>query len=401
VKGPRRTGVRVGLVGSAFMGRAHSFAWANVASVFGEVSRPELVAVCSRDRGRAAELAGRYGWGESEEDWRRLVERADIDLIDVCTPGALHKEISVAALQAGKHVLCEKPLANGLTEAVAMVAAAQEAWEAVGAQAVVGFNVRRFPAIRLAKDVLSGAGTLRHVRASYLQDWLVDPEFPMTWRLDRSQAGSGALGDLASHLIDLAQYITGQQIFEVSSLMQTFVAQRHVAAASSGLSATSGADLGHVTVDDAVAFVSRFADGPVGAFEATRFATGHRNSLRIEVNADDATVGFDIERPNELVVYRPDGGLEGFRCVNVTEGAHAYMQAWWPPGHVLGWDHSFIHQARDLLIGIVEGEKVRPDFADGLQVQRVLDAVERSARAKQWQTVQESEPSYGNHVLND
>ncbi|MFI9168639.1 Gfo/Idh/MocA family protein [Streptomyces lincolnensis] len=375
--------LRVGMVGYAFMGAAHSQGWRTAGRVFDLPRRPVLSAICGRDAAAVRAAADRHGWAAAETDWRALIARDDVDLVDICTPGDSHAEIALAALAAGKHVLCEKPLANTVEEAEAMTAAAEEAYGR-GQLAMVGFNYRRVPATALARSMVAEGrlGTLRHVRVTYLQDWLVDPQFPLTWRLRKELAGSGALGDLGAHVVDLAQYLAGEQLAGVSALTETFVRQRPLpVGASSGLSTVESAGTGQVTVDDAAVFTGRFASGALASFEATRFATGRKNALRIELNGELGSLAFDLERLNELAYY---DGTEpatrgGFRRILVTEPDHPYVDAWWPPGHGLGYEHTFVHQARDLVHAIAEGRPPRPSFADGLQVQRVLAAVEESA----------------------
>ncbi|MEU2895923.1 Gfo/Idh/MocA family protein [Streptomyces sp. NPDC001273] len=375
--------LRVGMVGYAFMGAAHSQGWRTAGHVFDLPLRPELAVICGRDADAVRAAADRHGWAEAETDWRALVEREDIDLVDICTPGDSHAEIALAALAAGKHVLCEKPLANTVAEAEAMARAAEEA-SPRGQLAMVGFNYRRVPATALARRMVAEAriGTLRHVRVAYLQDWLVDPGFPLTWRLRREHAGSGSLGDLGAHIVDLAQYLAGEQLAGVSALTETFVRERPLPSApSSGLAAVSAAGTGQVTVDDAALFTGRFASGALAAFEATRYATGRKNALRIELNGERGSLAFDLERLNELEFHdgTEPGTHAGFRRILVTEPDHPYLEAWWPPGHGLGYEHTFVHQARDLVHAVAEGRAPEPSFADGLQVQRVLAAVEESA----------------------
>jgi predicted dehydrogenase len=336
-----------------------------------------------------AAAATRYGIGESETDWHAVVNRSDVDVVDICTPGDSHCEIAIAALQAGKHVLCEKPLANSVREAEAMVAAAAVA-RAQGVRAMVGFNYRRVPALVLARNLIAAGelGRIFHVRAVYLQDWIVEPTFPIVWRLQREHAGSGSLGDLGAHLIDLAQYLTADRITSVSALTETFIKERPLAAGSEGLAATGAAGdaVGEVTVDDAALFLARLEGGAVATFEATRFALGRKNCLRIEVNGEHGSIFFDMEALNELLLYRkPSAGereqeVAGFRRILVTEPVHPYVRAWWPPGHVLGWEHSHIHQIRDFVAAIAGEEDPTPSFDDGLAVQQVLDAVSRSAQ---------------------
>ena len=373
----------VGMVGYAFMGAAHSQGWRTVGHVFDLPRRPALAAICGRDAGAVRAAAKKHGWAAAETDWRALIERDDVDLVDICTPGDSHAEIALAALAAGKHVLCEKPLANTVEEAEAMTAAAEEA-ERRGQLAMVGFNYRRLPATALARSMVAEGrlGRLRHVRVTYLQDWLVDPGFPLTWRLRKEAAGSGALGDLGAHIVDLAQYLVGEPLAGVSALTETFVRERPLPGGpTSGLSAAAASGTGQVTVDDAAVFTGRFASGALASFEATRYATGRKNALRIELNGEQGSLAFDLERLNELEFHdgTEPGTHAGFRRILVTEPDHPYLDAWWPPGHGLGYEHSFIHQARDLVHAIAAGSRPSPSFADGLQVQRVLAAVEESA----------------------
>ncbi|MCQ4208640.1 Gfo/Idh/MocA family oxidoreductase [Streptomyces longispororuber] len=373
------------MVGYAFMGAAHSQGWRTAGRVFDLPLTPRLAAVCGRDGRAVRAAADKLGWAAAETDWRALIARDDVDLVDICTPGDSHAEIAVAALEAGKHVLCEKPLANSVEEAEAMTVAAQLAAER-GQLAMTGFNYRRVPAMALARRMVDEGriGTLRHVRVSYLQDWLVDPSFPLTWRLQKPYAGSGALGDLGAHAVDLAQFLVGEPIAGVSALTETFVRERPLLdGASSGLSAAGGgeAGFGQVTVDDAALFTARFASGALASFEATRFATGRKNALKVELNGERGSLAFDLERLNELFFHdqTEPGDSAGFRRILVTEPGHPYLEAWWPPGHGLGYEHTFVHQARDLVHAIAEHTTPAPSFADGLQVQRVLAAVEESA----------------------
>ncbi|WP_233416018.1 Gfo/Idh/MocA family protein [Streptomyces sp. N35] len=379
----RRGGLGVGMVGYAFMGAAHSQGWRTAGRVFDLPLQPRLAAICGRDARAVQAAADRHGGAAAETDWRALITRDDVQLVDICTPGDSHAEIAIAALEAGKHVLCEKPLANTVEEAEAMLEAAERA-AARGQLAMVGFNYRRVPAMALARQMVADGklGAIRHVRVTYLQDWLVDPEFPLTWRLEREHAGSGALGDLGAHIVDLAQYVTGSQITGVSALTETFIRERPLLSGSSaGLSGTASGERGPVTVDDAALFTGRFANGALASFEATRFATGRKNALRLELNGEKGSLAFDLERLNELEFHDQTlpAGSAGFRRILVTEPEHPYLEAWWPPGHGLGYEHTFVHQARDLVHAIASGTAPAPSFADGLQVQRVLAAVEESA----------------------
>jgi predicted dehydrogenase len=388
-------GLRVGIVGYAFMGAVHAHAWRNAHRFFDLPLTPELTAVAGRNPEAVTAAAERFGFDSTETDWHELVERDDIDLIDICTPGDSHAEIAIAALQAGKHVLCEKPLANTVDEAEQMAATARVAAES-GARAMCGFTYRRTPALALARQLVEAGriGTIRQVRAQYLQDWLHDSDAPMTWRLDKSKAGSGALGDLGAHLVDTALWLTGDRITGVSAILETFVKSRPLGGERSGLGghgdSAADAPRGEVTVDDAALFTARFAGGATGVFEATRFALGRKNALRIEINGTDGSLAFDFEENNLLQFF--DGtepaDEQGFRRILVTEPDHPYVSAWWPPGHGLGYEHGFTHQVVDLVTAIAENRQPEPSFDDGLRVQQILGAVEESAaRDSAWTTV--------------
>ena len=390
---PDRPGIGIGLIGYAFMGAAHSQAWRTAPHFFDLPLRPELTVLAGRNADAVADAAGRLGWSSTETDWRRVIERDDVQLVDVCTPGNTHAEIAIAALEAGKHVLCEKPLANTVPEARAMVEAARSA-AAAGVRSMVGFNYRRVPAVTLARQYVADGriGTVRHVRAQYLQDWIVDPEFPLVWRLRAEEAGSGALGDIGAHIVDLTQFVTGQRLTGVNATLETFVTQRPLPSASSGLSASGGTEVGDVTVDDAAVFFGRLDGGALASYEATRFATGRKNSIRVEVNGSAGSLAFDLERLNELEFYdgTRDAADEGFRRILVTEPTHPYLSAWWPPGHTLGWADTFTHEVKDLVETVATGTDPLPSFEDGLQVQLVLDAVQRSAADRGcWTEVEE------------
>ncbi len=388
---PRET-LDVAMVGHAFMGAAHSQAWHTAPRFFDLPLLPRTAVLCGRDPQRTAAAAARLGWAETETDWRRLLDRDDVGLVDICTPGDTHAEMAIAALDAGKHVLCEKPLANTVEEAEQMAAAAERA-AAGGVRAMVGFTYRRVPAIALARRLVADGriGEVRHVRAQYLQDWIADPEAPLSWRLEKDKAGSGALGDIGAHIIDLTQFITQDHITEVSGQLTTFVKERPVAAEHAGLSGTSdaGGERGPVTVDDAAVFLARFTGGAVGVFEATRFATGRKNAIRIEINGAQGSLAFDFEDMNVLHFFdaREPAETAGFRRILATESTHPYVAAWWPPGHGLGYEHGFTHQVVDLVTAIAEGRDPAPSFADGLQVQRVLAAVETSSDTRTWQGI--------------
>ncbi|MFE4229530.1 Gfo/Idh/MocA family protein [Arthrobacter sp. NPDC056886] len=363
----------VAMIGYAFMGKAHSNAWRNVASYF-DVPAFERRVLVGRDPEGVAEAAAKYGWAESATDWRAVIARDDIHIVDICAPGFMHAEIAIASLAAGKHVLVEKPLANTLAEAEAMAAAARSAQDN-GVQSMIGFNYRRVPALALARELIAEGrlGSIRHVRAAYLQDWLVDPDSPMTWRLNKDTAGSGALGDIASHAIDQVLFLLGQQVTEVAGRLHTFTPSRP---------GPNGPE--QVTVDDAAWATLTLASGAIASVEVSRVATGQKNSLKLEIYGDKGALLFDLEDLNELGFL--DATLpvreQGFRRILVNEPEHPYLEAWWPQGHVIGWEHTFTHEIRDFLLAVGNGTQPSPSFEDGLAVQRILAAVEESAAAK-------------------
>jgi predicted dehydrogenase len=367
--------LRVAMIGYAFMGAAHSQVWRTAPRVFDLPLTPEMTLLVGRSQERLAAAAEQLGWASTATDWRRAVERDDVDLVDICTPGDTHAEIAIAALEAGKHVLCEKPLANSVAEAERMADAANKA-HANGVRAMVGFTYRRVPAVALARRLVEQGriGEVRHVRAQYLQDWIADPEAPLSWRLQKEKAGSGALGDIGAHAADLAQFVVGDSISDVSGRLTTFVKERPLAAGHSGLTFTASAERGPVTVDDAAAFLARFRGGAVGVFEATRFAWGRKNALRLEVNGSRGSLAFDFENMNYLEFYdaEEDPDTAGFHRILVTEP-----------------QHGFTHQVVDLVTAIAGGTDPAPSFTDGLQVQRVLAAVESSSESGRWESVPE------------
>jgi predicted dehydrogenase len=382
----------VGMAGYGFMGATHSQAWRSAPAFFDLPFGVEMTAVAGRNQEAVGAAAEKWGWRRAETDWRRLIDADDIQLIDICTPGDSHVDIAIAALAAGKHVLCEKPLANSVAEAQRMAEAARTAAER-GVFAMVGFSYRRVPAIGLAKQLVEQGrlGEIREIRAQYLQDWLADAEAPMTWRLDKSLAGSGALGDIGAHVIDLAQHLSGSNVTTVSGLLKTFVEERPKLAERSGLLGRASKERGTVTVDDAAWFTGHLESGAIGAFEATRMATGRKNAIRVELSGSDGALAFDFEDMNVLNYYdaKDPQDTQGFQRIYVTESVHPWAGAWWPPGHGLGYEHAFTHQVVDLLNDIAAGRQPHPSFDEGLQVQRVLDAVERSAgNGSAWTTVE-------------
>ena len=386
----------VGMVGYSFMGAVHSHAWRTVHRVFDVPVTPAMVAVCGRNAAATQRAAEKLGWDSVETDWRKLIARPDIQIIDICTPGSSHAEIAIAALAAGKHVFCEKPLATTVDEAERMAAAAETA-QTGGVLSMVGFNYRRVPALALARQMIADGrlGVIREVRAVYLQDWIADPDFPLVWRLQKEEAGAGALGDIGSHIIDAAQFLLGSSIIGVSGLLETFIKERPLGQMTDGLRAESTdgkRQMGQVTVDDAALFTSRFANGAIGSFEASRFAVGRKNAMGIEVYGSKGSIQFGFESMNELMFHDHtlDPTEAGFRRILVTESDHPYLNGWWPPGHIIGYEHTFTNELKDFLECLASGTPPTPSFADGLQVQRVLDAVETSSASRStWIDVKE------------
>lgn len=374
--------MRVALIGYSFMGRIHAQAWQTARRFFDVDTRVELAV--GRDADAVGDFARRFEIPRTATDWRSAIDDPDIDAVDICVPGDLHAEIALAALAAGKHVLCEKPLANSVADAERMTDAAIAA-RSRGVRSMVGFSYRGTPALGAMKALIEAGrlGTIRHVRATYLQDWITDEQFPLVWRLQRDKAGSGALGDIGAHVIDMAVFLTGQRLTGVSALTETFVGERPLPAASGALAATAGSGTGTVDVDDAAVFIGRTEGGALATFEATRFAAGRKNAIRIEVNGSRGSVAFDFERMNEFDFHDHTlpAAEAGFRRILATEPEHPFLDAWWPAGHGLGYEHTFTHEVVTFARAVAEGSDPRPSFEDGLYVQRVLDAVERSAAA--------------------
>jgi predicted dehydrogenase len=371
--------INVALIGYAFMGRAHSNAYRQVAPFFFPTLTPRMKVICGRTRDKVEHVARQFGWEEAATDWREVIARPDIQLVDIVTSVDTHAEMAIAAAEAGKAVFCEKPLARSVAEAEAMAIAARKA----GVTNMVCHNYRRAPAVTLARQLIEEGklGTIRHFRGTYLQEWLVNPDFPRTWRLDREKAGAGTLGDLGSHVIDLARYLVGE-ITEVTGTTETFIKERPLADDPSRKAP--------VTVDDAAAAVVRFANGALGTFEMTRYAPGRKNHNRFEINGSLGSLGFNLERMNELELYlnTEPGAIRGFHTILVTDREHhPYVKAWWPPGHIIGYEHTFTHTVYDLLEAIAKGAQVAPSFEDGLRNQRVIDAIARAAATKAWVSV--------------
>jgi len=378
--------INVGLIGYKFMGKAHSNAYMKVGKFFELDTLPVMKAVCGRDEKGVAEFAKTFGWEGYATSWHDMVTREDIDLVDISAPSNVHCEIAVAAAQAGKHVYCEKPLAFTLEQARQMLTAVREA----GVTHMVNFNYRRVPALALAKQLIDAGelGEIRHFRGTYLQDWINDPDFAMNWRLRKEVAGSGAHGDLNSHLTDLARFLVGE-VDEVVGMNKTFIKQRPAEGVSTGLTAVAGEGTEEVTVDDCTMFLARFANGALGTFEATRLAPGRKNFNRIEINGSLGSLVFTFEDMNVLEFYSVNDkrGQQGFRKILATEDVHPYMEAWWPPGHVIGYEHTFVNAAYDLLAAIGSGTPATPDFQDGAQCMAVLETVDRSIEERNWMKV--------------
>lgn len=379
--------INVGLVGHRFMGRAHTHAYTDLPIFFNPGAVVVKKTLCANEPD-VAEVAAQWGWEKATADWREIIEDKEIDLVDIAAPGSLHAEIAIAAAKAGKHVFCEKPLALTVDEARLMVEEAEKS----GVVNMTGFNYRRVPAVALAKKLIDEGeiGEIYHFRGIYLQSWLLDPEFPLVWRLRKSEAGFGAHGDLGSHVVDLARYLVGE-IDEVCCLQRTFIRERPLPAAAAGLSATKSADTGIVDVDDASAFMASFKNSnTMGYFEATRFAGGHYNRNGIEINGSKGSLIFDMERCNELKFFSAADRthIQGYRTITLgSASGHPYMANWWPVGHNIGYGETFINQFYDLITAIKEGKKVSPDFKDGYICQQVLEAADLSAKSRKWEQV--------------
>lgn len=370
--------LNIALIGYGFMGRAHSNAWRQVGCFFDVPYEPVMKVICGRNESELIKAANNFGWQEHSTSWEEVVGREDIDVVDICTPGNLHLPIALAAAASKKIVFCEKPLANTVAEAKQML----EAVRVNGCVHMLCHNYRRVPAVTLARELISAGriGKIYHYRGTYLQDWLVDPDFPRVWRLEKAKAGSGALGDLLSHSIDLARYLVGE-ITEVSGLLKTFITERPL---------PDSPTMAPVEVDDAALSLVKFGNGAVGTIEATRFAAGRKNYNRFEINGSRGTIVFNLERMNELELYTDEGLESGFRTIQVTGKGYPYMEGWWPRGHIIGYEHTFTHTVLDLLKAVAEGQMPTPNFEDGVRNQLVLEAVERSAASGCWEPVSQT-----------
>ena len=376
--------LNVALIGYKFMGKAHSNAWRQAPRFFDLKAKPRMKVIVGRDLAGAKAAAARFGWEEASNDWRKVIARPDIDAVDITTTNDSHAEIAIAAAKAGKAILCEKPLAMNVPQCERMVAAVKKA----GVTHMICHNYRRIPALALARKMIQNGdlGEIYHYRARYLQDWIVDPKFPIVWRLQGKVAGSGAHGDIHAHIIDAARFLVGE-FEEVQGLMHTFIKERPIVSGGyGGLSARGGKRMGTVTVDDAAMCLARFRNGALGNLEATRFALGRKNGIHIEVNGSKGSIFFDFEDMNHLLYYNnaDPADRQGFRKILVGSGCHPYMGAWWPPGHIIGYEHTFIHAVADFVNAAAKGRPTSPDFVEGLRNQQVLEAVAKSAKSGRW-----------------
>jgi predicted dehydrogenase len=367
--------LNIGIIGYQFMGKAHSNAYLKAARFFDLEVTPNLKVACGRHEAPLRQFASRWGWEDTETSWEKMVTREDIDLIDISSPTHMHKDIVIAAASAGKHILCEKPMALNADEARQMV----EAVQAAGVKHMLGHNYRRVPAVQLAKQFIDAGkiGDIYHWRGAYLQDWIVDPGFPLTWHLRKETAGYGPHADLNSHSVDLARYLVGE-IASIQCKLKTFVHRRSLPdpAMETAFEAAASEGTGEVNVDDASLMIVEFDNGALGSFEASRFALGRKNYNHFEIYGGQGSLGFNLERMNELEYFsgQDDDGSQGFKTVMVTESNHPYISSWWPPGHIIGYEHTFVHEVVDFLRCIYEDKEATPNFHDGLRCMQVLDA---------------------------
>jgi predicted dehydrogenase len=377
--------LNIGIIGYKFMGKAHSNAWKKTPLFFDVPAHPVLKVACGRNESQLKEFAQKWGWEQTEIDWKKVVGRSDIDIIDIALPQHMHYEIAIAAASEGKHIFCEKPMAMSVKQAEEMLKVCTDN----KVTHYLNHNYRRVPAIALAKQMIAAGalGRIFHWRAAYQQDWIVDPAFPLSWQLQQETAQAGPQWDLNSHCVDLAHYLIGT-ISSVNCLTAHFIKERPLASESStgNLKAIAqGTATGPVTVEDAALMMVEFENGAIGSFEATRFATGRKNKLSFEISGSKGSLAFDLERMNELQYYNADDAehARGFRTILATESVHPYMDHWWPPGHIIGYEHAFIHATADFLKAIAGQQAIAPDFSDGLRIMRVLEAGLLSAKKGQ------------------
>lgn len=373
--------LNIGLIGCGFMGRTHSNASRKVNNFFDLEYQPILKAVCDLDEARARAFAAKWGYESYETDWRKLIAREDIDLVDITVPNDLHREVAIAAAKAGKMILCEKPLARTAQEGLKMVQAVEKA----GVPNMVSYNYRRIPAVTLARQLIDEGrlGRIFHYRAKFLQDWTISKDLPQggpgLWRLDVKVAGSGVTGDLLAHCIDTALWLNGR-IEKVDAMTETFIKER-----KHNLTGR----IEKVGIDDACAFLARFKNGSLATFESTRYARGHKALYTFEINGEHASIFWDLHDLHRLQYFdhRDEGRVRGWRNIHVTDGDHPYMDKWWVPGLQIGYEHSFVHQLADFLNGVAQGKPASPTFRDALQTQYVCDAVLKSAKTCRWEKV--------------
>jgi predicted dehydrogenase len=377
--------LNVAIIGHNFMGKAHSNAWRQASRFFDLPAEPVLKVACGRHAEPLKQFAGRWGWEAIETDWRRVVDRKDVDVIDIAVPTHLHREIAIAAAEAGKHLFCEKPMALDAREAAAM----RDAAKRTGVVHYLNHNYRRCPAVAFARQLIDEGrvGTIYHWRGAYLQSWIVDPQFPLTWQLRKETAGAGPHYDLNSHSVDLARYLVGE-IRSVAAMTRRFVDRRPLPAETGETAfhaTTTSRQTGEVTVDDAAFMVAEFENGALGSFEASRFALGRKNFNVFEIYGSRGAIAFDLERMNELQLVSADDpeSIRGFRTILATEASHPYMKAWWPPGHIIGYEHGFVHAVADFLRAVDSGSSIAPNFDDGVKIMQVLGAALESARTGQ------------------
>ncbi|MCL2400238.1 MAG: Gfo/Idh/MocA family oxidoreductase [Defluviitaleaceae bacterium] len=368
--------INVAIIGTKFMGKAHSNAWHTAPRFFDLPYEPVLKMVCARDTESAKEFAANWGYIQVESDWRKAIESKDIDVIAICTPTHLHKEMAVAAAEAGKHIICEKPVAMRYAEAVEMAEAADKA----GVLHYLNHNYRRVPAVAFAKQLIDDnkIGQIYHWRGAYLQDWIMDPEFPLIWQLQKELAGAGPHYDLNSHSVDLARFLVGE-IASVSAMMKTFIKERPLPGEGAGTFASGSAhssEMGVVTIDDAAFMNTEFENGALGSFDTSRFAGGRKNYNYFEIYGSKGSIAFNLERMNELEYYNMDDPdpVQGFRTIPITLGSHPYIDAWWPPAHIIGYEHTFVHAIKDFLEALAGGKKITPNLWDGVKIMQVLEA---------------------------
>jgi len=370
--------LNIAMIGYGFMGRAHSNAYQTVNHFFDLDHKPVLKAICARDEAKAKSFAEKWGYESVETDWRKVLSRKDIDAVDICVPNNLHKEIAIAAAQAGKTILCEKPLAMNAAEGEEMCQAVERA----GVANIVWYNYRRVPAVTFAKQLIDEGrlGRIFHYRANFLQDWTISADLPQggqgLWRLDAAASGSGVTGDLLAHCIDTAIWLNGG-VANVSAMTETFIKERKH---------TLTGKVEKVGIDDACAFLCRFKNGSLGLFESTRYARGHKALYTFEINGEKASIKWDLHDLHRLQYFdhRDEGPLRGWRSIHITDGEHPYMGKWWVPGLQIGYEHSFVHQVADFLDGLAKGKPVSPTFRDALETQKICDAVLSSAKSGQW-----------------